>query len=189
MLCGSNTRLPEDAFLSKPSVMESHHTYYLWAAEGVSLPDYKHTIINEWGQFIRITKTEKFPQFTIDTRNLTKLEVDDLVKAMFRFGGEDIFLWCGELRAKVERSDLKEKMLQLKWYFICSDPEMHRANYEKHPNLESLLKVLDLNKFDPSVYIDDRDITGREFSAMVDSLKDLGVKRIYRTNCFQSIEI
>ena len=103
--------------------------------------------------------------------------------------GDFYDIWRGDLRAIVEREEYKEKLLPAKWYFICSDPEMHRANYEKHPNLESLLKVLDLNKFDPSVYIDDRDITGREFSAMVDSLKDLGVKRIYRTNCFQSIEI
>lgn len=92
---------------------------------------------------------------------------------MFRLGGEYIFIWWGLIHIQIEREEYKEKLLPTKWYFICSDPEMHRANYEKHPNLESLLKVLDLNKFDPSVYIDDRDITGREFSAMVDSLKDL----------------
>ena len=178
-----------DPIEGKPSVMESHYTYYLWADEGVSLPNDKHKIINNWEQFINILAREEYPQFSVDARGLSSEELTNIIVEMFRLGGEYIFIWRGGLRAIVEREEYKEKLLPTKWYFICSDPEMHRANYEKHPNLESLLKVLDLNKFDPSVYIDDRDITGREFSAMVDSLKDLGVKRIYRTNCFQSIEI
>ena len=170
MLCGSNTRLPEDAFLSKHSPIVAHivaTTEDGLIGIGDKLP---WSPVSEDMQFFK-AKTLKH------------------IVEMFRLGGEYIFIWRGGLRAIVEREEYKEKLLPTKWYFICSDPEMHRANYEKHPNLESLLKVLDLNKFDPSVYIDDRDITGREFSAMVDSLKDLGVKRIYRTNCFQSIEI
>lgn len=178
-----------DPIEGKPSVMESHYTYYLWADEGVSLPNDKHKIINTWDRFTDIVAREEYPQFSVDARNISKEELTNIIVEMFRLGGSDIYIWRGGLRALVEREDYKEKILPTKWYFISPDPEMQRANYEKHTDLESLLRVLDLNKFEPSIYIDDRDITGREFSAIVKALKDLGIQRIYRTNCFQSTEV
>lgn len=178
-----------DPIEGKPSVMESHYTYYLWSGHDASLPDNKHTIINTWERFIDIVAREEYPQFAVDARCLSKEEVASIIVEMFRLGGEYIFIWKGGLRAIVERGDFKEKLLPTKWYFISPDPEMQRVNYEKHPNLESLLKVMDLTKVDPSIYIDDRDITGREFEAIVKALKDLGVQRIYRTNCFQSTQV
>lgn len=169
--------------------MESHYTYYLWATDGVSLPNDKHKIINNWEQFINILAREEYPQFSVDARGLSSEELTNIIVEMFRLGGEYIFIWRGGLRAIVEREEYKEKLLPTKWYFICSDPEMHRANYEKHHNLESLLHVMDLRKVEPSVYIDDRDITGREFEAIVKTLRELGVQHIYRTNCFQSTQV
>lgn len=178
-----------DPIEGKPSIMESHYTYYLWASDGTTPPDDKHVVINNWHTIHHRICGDKFPQITIDTRLLNQDEAREIALSMFRLSADNVFFWNGDLRCKLDRKDYEEKLLPTKWYFICPDPEMHRANYEKHPDLESLLRIMDVSKIDPSVYIDDRDITGREFEAIVKALRELGVQRIYRTNCFQSIEV
>lgn len=172
-----------------PSVCEHLYTYYLWAPDGTTPPDDKHIVINNWNTIHHRICGDKFPQITIDTRHLNQGEAREIALSMFRLSADDVFFWNGGLRCKLDRKDYEEKLLPTKWYFISNDPEMHRANYEKHPNVESLLKVLDLNKVDPSIYIDDRHITGLEFAAIVKVLKDLRIERIYRTNCFQSVQV
>lgn len=95
-----------DPIEGRPSIMESYYTYYLWAAEGVSKPNDKHTIINDWDQLKQIVAKEEYPQVSIDTRELTIEEGRSLVKQMWAIGVHDVFLWKGGLRAKVDKEDI-----------------------------------------------------------------------------------
>lgn len=185
-MCDSDLYEPIEGL---PSVCEHLYTYYLWAPDGTTPPDDKHVVINNWHTIHHHICCDRFPQITIATSHLSQEETKEIALSMFRLSASDVFFWSGGLRCKLDRKDYQPQLLSTKWYLISPDLEMQRANYEKHPNLESLLKVMDLTKVDPSIYIDDRDITGREFEAIVKALKDLGIQRIYRTNCFQSTEV